>query len=109
MLRKSIMAAALLAVLLLLAPGVASAQVRFGVTIGDPYYSPGYYSGYYRYRYPVYSGPMYSYPQYVPQYVYRYPVFSNYYYAVPQYVEPRYRYKDRRYYRRDNWDRRWRR
>jgi hypothetical protein len=101
MLRKSIIAAVILAALLLLAPHSASAQVRFGVTIGDPRYSygPGYYSSYYPYSYPVYTGPTYVYPQFV----YRYPVYPNHY------VDPRYVYKYRRHHRRDDWDRRWRR
>jgi len=99
MLRKSIIAAVILGALLLLAPHSASAQVRFGVTVGSPgYYN--YYPGYYPYTYPVYSGPTYVYPSYV----YRYPAYSSYYVA-PRHV---YRYKYKRHHH-DDWDRHYRR
>jgi hypothetical protein len=92
MLRKSILAAAILVVLLLMAPHPASAQVRFGVTIGTPGYS------HYPYTYNAYGYPVYSYPSYV----YRYPVYTRYY------VAPRYVYTSRRHHH-DHWDRhRWR-
>jgi len=91
MLRKSIIAAVILGALLLLAPHSASAQVRFGVTVG----SPGYYN-YFPYSYPVSSNPTYVYPSYV----YRYPAYSSYYVA-PRYV---YRYK-KHHHDRDDWDR----
>jgi len=94
MLRKSIIAAVILGALLLLAPHSASAQVRFGVTIGSPGYS--YYPYGYPYSYPVYSNPTYVYPSYV----YRYPAYSSYYVA-PRYV---YRYK-KHHHDRDDWDR----
>src|SRR6266568_1042996 len=104
MLKKSIIAAALLGALLLLAQP-ASAQVRFGVTVG----SPGYYSYPYGY-YPSYSYPVYSYPYAYP-YVYRYPAYTNYYVA-PRYVTPYvYRYEIGRRHRHhdDDGDRHWRR
>ena len=91
MLKKSIIAAAILAMLLVVAQP-ASAKVRFGVTIGSPGYSYPY--GYY----PSYSYPAYPYPSAYP-YVYRYPAYARYYVA-PRSVSPYvYRYEYNRRYR----------
>jgi hypothetical protein len=68
--RKFWIAAAILAMALLLVPPQANAQVRFGVTIGDPYLYPSYPYAYpYYTTYPYYSGPTY---------VYRYPAYRYY-------------------------------
>ena len=72
MLKRFWIAAVIIALVVLLAPPQANAQVRFGVSIGQP----GYYS------YPTYSYyPYYQTydPYYVYPYTYRYPAYTRYY------------------------------
>ena len=67
---------ALVAMLTLISPPSANARVRFGVTVGTPYYytypaypAPYVYSGYpYYYSYPR---PVYVYPRWHRHYYYR--------------------------------------
>ena len=104
MLKKLWIAPAILALAVLLAPPQANAQVRFGVTIGDP----GYYA------YPSYSYyPYYQTydPYYVYPYSYRYPAYTSYYVAPSRIYRwsPRRDYRnqyDRRVYRERRRDRR---
>ena len=69
--------AAIVAVIVLLAPPQANAEVRFGVTIGHPY---AYSYPVYRYSYsPYYYDPYYYRPYVAYPYVYRYPAYRSYY------------------------------
>jgi hypothetical protein len=64
---------ALVAMLTLISPPTANARVRFGVTVGSPYY----------YTYQAYPYPyVYSYPYYYsyPRPVYVYPRWHRHYY-----------------------------
>ena len=76
-----------------LASDVAMAQhrghgggVRFGVSIGVPFYGPGYYPApYYAYPAPMYSYPVAPYAYPAPVYSYPAPAYS--YSAPPVYIE----------------------
>ena len=87
--------------LLLLSSGVASAQVRVGISLGGGYYAPRpYYGrGYYAPRPVVVAAPVYYAPPVVyPPVVYPAPYYARPYYAPRPYYGPRYRgYYGRRY------------
>ena len=81
----------------LLSSGVASAQVRVGVSIGGGYYPRPYYQPRYYAPRPVWVAPPVYYAPLVPV-VYPAPYYARPYYAPRPYYGPRYRgYYGRRY------------
>src|SRR5262245_62127584 len=100
MFRNIWIVAGILALVMLLAPPQANAQIRFGVTIGHPQY----------YSYPVYTYPSYSYypyyqtytPYYGPYYTtyyHRYPAYTRYYVSPSRSYVWTYRYHHKRHHR----------